>query len=74
MNNLNARIRKCLLTSYLIIIILLAFFIRIPTIESQIFIKFSLENGQRNYRVGYPIKFTYEIIGNPVEVILIWGD
>ncbi|MFW9822848.1 MAG: hypothetical protein ACFFE4_07935 [Candidatus Thorarchaeota archaeon] len=74
MSTLKAKIRKCLLVSYVILVILMAFFIQIPTIESQIFIKFSIENGQRKYRVGYPITFAYEIWGNPPEVLLIWGD
>ncbi|MHA2394467.1 MAG: PKD domain-containing protein, partial [Promethearchaeota archaeon] len=74
MNTIKSKFRKYLLTSILILLILLSFFIRIPTIESQVWITFSIDNDQRRFRVGYPVTFTYVIVANPAQIVVTWGD
>jgi len=59
----------------IIIIILISFFVRIPNPNSNIDImEFSLDVENNKSRTGYPITFIWEIMGNPSQVAINWGD
>ena len=59
----------------IIIIILISFFVRIPSPNSNIGItEFSLEAENNEFRTGYPITFKWELMGNVPQAIVNWGD
>ncbi len=70
-----SRITKLGLALSTITIILISFFVSNPTPDFEFHITgFSIESEKVHFRTGYPITFSFEFMGNPSQVTIIWGD
>ena len=69
------RLERCKKAIIVLGIIVTAYIISVPLftfISNKI--DFFLKGDQKEFRVGYPINFGYEISSSPLQAIIIWGD